>query len=783
MNRTVTLLFLAGCKGCSDVEALPDLLVPISSDPTGVFAGDATGIGAVGVPVFATNAASAAVPAADLVTDVGVLTVDAMGWGAVTLDGSGPVSVSAAGASMTGAGWVTLAEPQDFELPAIALADEQAPSALATAGGGIVWISGVNVYWATPGQPAVRVAALPEGGGQLQAVQIDGDGITDLAVWSSSTVLILRGRDGGGLTFSAGWTATGSVVGCDVQDLDGDALVDVQIAVSDGSGTDVLWMLGDGMGWALGDALAVDYVALGVSGEDYSGDGAVEVSLLTEDGLVRRYTRYQEGWQIGSSSDLEVGMGAGTRVLPSVDLNGDGMLDMVFAGPLADGSGAQVKIVTAGTTSPLMYSFLGTYSDGSRPDVVELAVGDFSGDGLADVVVSSTLGLQRVAWNADLLDAEGAVAPNFESSSSDGIPAGYGVALADMTGDGVDDVVVGSASAVITLPGERLEDLPETEFHENWKGKSSDFGVYNLHIADIPVVRDLDGDGGTDLLFFTQTDLGLALQTYRSYPESTTPSGWASSGSAVLAPEAEPVALSVCESVNGLVAWTLIIEAGEGTTEAGAGALRAYALSNAGVATSLLANYAASGSEVLCGPFADSDFSAAADVAVFDADAGTVSMYTTAGLVETVEGVGTSVTSADTDGDGFREIIAFDVVAELEAATFGTDGVEQVVVATTADVTITESRFSPGGSLSVYDADGDGILDVVRQIEGTVLVYRVVGGLLAPPAAFYTTRPIAGPVFFGDVSGDGAPDLMALGVDRDAEDGTDWTGTWLYSAL
>ena len=64
-----------------------------------------------------------------------------------------------------------------------------------------------------------------------------------------------------------------------------------------------------------------------------------------------------------------------------------------------------------------------------------------------------------------------------------------------------------------------------------------------------------------------------------------------------------------------------------------------------------------------------------------------------------------------------------------------------------------------------------------------MFVYRVVGGLLAPPAAFYTTRPIGGPVFFGDVGGDGAPDLMALGEDRDAEDGTDWTGTWLYSAL
>jgi hypothetical protein len=615
----------------------------------------------------------------------------------------------------------------------------------------------------------VPVAVLPEAGGRIQAVETDADGITDLAVWSSSTVLILRGRDGGGLTFSAGWTATGSVVGCDVQDLDGDALVDVQIAVSDGSGTDVLWMLGDSSGWTLGDALAVDYVALGISGEDYSGDGAVEVSLLTEDGLVRRYTRYQEGWQIGSSSDLDVAMGAGTHVLPSVDLNDDGVLDMIFAGPLVDGSGAQVKIVTAGTTTPLMYSFLGTYADGSRPDFVDLAVGDFSGDGLADVVVSSALGLQRVAWNADLLDAEGAAAPNFESSSTDGIPSGYGVALADMNEDGVDDVLVGSASAVIILPGERLEDVPETEFHESWKGKSSDFGVYNLHIAGSPVVRDLDGDGGPDMLSFTDADLGLALQTYRSYPESTTPAGWASSGSTVIAAGAEPVALSVCDSANGLLAWTL-------TTEAGAGVLRAYALSNTGVATALLANYAASGSEVLCGPFADSDFSGAADVAVVDADAGSVSMYTAAGWVQTVDVAEPSVISADTDGDGFREIIAFDVVAELDAATFGTDGVEQVVVATSADVTITESRFSPGGSLSVYDADGDGILDVVRQIGGTVLVYRVVGGLLAPPAAFYTTRPITGPVFFGDVGGDGAPDLMALGVDLDAEDGADWIG-------
>ena len=60
-SRYFTLLVLAGCKGCVEVDAPPTDLVAVSADAVGVYVGEAVGAGAANVPVYAVNALGAAV--------------------------------------------------------------------------------------------------------------------------------------------------------------------------------------------------------------------------------------------------------------------------------------------------------------------------------------------------------------------------------------------------------------------------------------------------------------------------------------------------------------------------------------------------------------------------------------------------------------------------------------------------------------------------------------------------------------------------------------------------
>lgn len=751
----VGCLFLVGCKGCKEDGTPPTDLTEVGRDPVGVYVGEAVGSGWASVPVYAINALGAAVPTTDLTAD-GTLTVDAAGWGTVVVDTTTSVTASAAGTTAQGKGWVTNAAAPSFELPGYALNGLVPPEHVAVAGNGAAWVSAGTVWWASSTQPAVPVAVLPDDAGMVMAVQLDEDGVTDLLAWSRTGVALLRGRDDGGLTWGAGWTTTNAIVGCDVQDLDGDSLPDLQVAVTDGVATNVLWMLNAGDGWELGDWLALDFVALGVAGEDYTSDDLVEISAIGEDGMLRRYNRYEQGWSPGSSNNLQFDITAGARMYPSTDLDDDGIKEIVAAGPLADGTGWQAIAVTAGADTTRIYNFYSSESAAGLPTDIELAIGDLTGDGLADLALTSDLGLARIAWNT------GAESAAFQSLTTEGLPTGRGVGVGEATGDDVQDVLLGAEDHVLAVQGVREQDDPTTALMESWTITPSSFLGFNLLIAGIPVMQDLDGDGQLDLLSFTQSESGLELQTWRSYPATTdAAAGWAKSGALLLSAAADPIDVAVC----GEVAWAL-------TTESGTTWLRGYLLSDSGVAGTLQASVSVTGQELLCGTFNDVAGSA---VAVVDTTGAT--LVTADGATSSVSLPGASVTSADTDGDGLRELVGHDSPGQLLAWDFDGDGAEEVVASFDDSVGITDLRPGFGGDLSLQDADGDGVPDVVVQKDGTVWLYRVIDGELTPPAVFHTTRPVGGPAWFADISGDGKPDLLMLG----AADDPQWAGALLFS--
>lgn len=758
------MLALSGCKGCTADADMPINLSALDSTVTGVTVGEGFGVVSAVVPLFGTNSVGAAVPATDLAASAGVFAADPSGWGTATLDASSAISASTGGFSASGNGWVATATPPTFENPGFALHSmAESPTHLAVAGGGATWLTGGVVWWASAAQPAIAVTRLPDDGVALQPVQLDNDGITDLLVWSGTTVVLLRGRDGGGLTFAAGWTAVDgqSVLGCDVQDLDGDGTVDIQIATSNGAGTDVSWLIGDGTAWALSEVLTTDFVALGIAGEDYTGDGEAEVSLITEDGLLRRYIRVTGGWELGQASDLEVGVGPGSRVYPSTDMDDDGLSDLLVAGPMLDGRGWGAMAITAGAVSQLTYNFYTDDDTRDLPSYAALAFGDLSGDTIPDVALASDLGFLRIAWNADRLTDDGSgsgtASPAFESAALGDYPTSHGIGVGQLSDDGIQDVLLGGDTYLVSLIGGSAEDDPDTLTDEtgDWKAPVSHFSVFNLNILGEPVVEDFDGDGLLDFLSFTDSGLGLELQTWRSFPATdTTSAGWTEAGGGVISSGA-PTALAVC----GATAWTLTDEGGATTV------LRGLALDGFGVAGATTTQANVAGDQILCGPFADGSA-----VAVADHAGATLTGVTSAGALSPTTLPGATVASADTDGDGVREVVSRPEAGQIIASDLDGDGIDEVIQSSGTEVWVGSgaARASFGGTMSVFDTDADGVAEVVFHDSGAVWLYPFLSGALAPPVVFHTTRPVQGAAHIGDVSGDGIPDLLLVGDEIDA---------------
>ena len=86
------------------------------------------------------------------------------------------------------------------------------------------------------------------------------------------------------------------------------------------------------------------------------------------------------------------------------------------------------------------------------------------------------------------------------------------------------------------------------------------------------------------------------------------------------------------------------------------------------------------------------------------------------------------------------------------------DGVD-----TTVRIGGAESTLGLGGAVSVGDADGDGVTDILVQVEGVLASWRGLGGGVGVPMLGYMSRASRGRGFVGDLSGDGVPDGFWLG--------------------
>jgi hypothetical protein len=192
---------------------------------------------------------------------------------------------------------------------------------------------------------------------------------------------------------------------------------------------------------------------------------------------------------------------AGVKVA-SGDVTGDGVADVVVG---TTGGPGRARVID-GKTGQLRPGSV--FSSSSYTGLVEVAVGDVTGDGVADVAVGTSEGRPRVRVYRGGDFSRLADFRPFSGGSSQGRAR---VALADVTGDGRADLAVsglystGTRVAVYTGTSLRSGTSPARAFPEFTLTGAGFAGGVNL------AAGDLNADGRADLIFGAAFDGGRVL--------------------------------------------------------------------------------------------------------------------------------------------------------------------------------------------------------------------------------------------------------------------------------
>lgn len=323
------------------------------------------------------------------------------------------------------------------------------------------------------------------------AADFNGDGIIDLAVSNSNsgetTLTILLGKGDGTFTAVASSPTVGLYPdGIAVGDFNGDGKPD--LAVNSVDQAEVVLLLGNGDGtFTPGQILNTGTSPQSIATADLNGDGIADLAVVNGDSILI-FLGNGDGTFSTTSPSLPTGMSPITVV--AGDFNGDGLSDLAVVnncGPAypCDNNAGTVSIFL-GKGDGTFTVVAATLATSAAP--VGLATGDFNGDGLLDLAVTSYIGPSSNAVSILLGKGDGTFNPaTFFSAIGSEFRS---VAVADLNGDGIADLAVGSHwSATFTFLGHG----------DGTFDSGQPIATQNSLSSGYITTADFDGDGVPDI--------------------------------------------------------------------------------------------------------------------------------------------------------------------------------------------------------------------------------------------------------------------------------------------
>jgi subtilisin family serine protease len=354
---------------------------------------------------------------------------------------------------------------------------------------------------------------------QVVAADLRNNGILDLVVAEadSQTVGVLLGNGDGTFQPEVTYYVPAPPLSLAVADFNKDGHLDVVVglAADDPSIGPVATLLGDGTG-KLGPPLtrpsdlgAIVFGTTTVVAKDLNGDGYPDLLVVDEEGAepgAYSYVNRGDGTFKLSQAIFESFADIFVTNIAIGDLDEDGCADAVTTEAYG------VVRIFKGNCDGTFSGFPNVVTDGAGDGGVSIQIADMDGDGHLDVVTGGGyFGVDAIfGWEASNLvsvlkgDGKGNVS---QPKLFRGEPSMYGLALADLNGDGHPDVVVASmdTDTAATFINDGTGNFPGP-----WGGYvgyiiNNGGGTINAPYSS-PFVQDIDGDGKTDLAIIEQPD-------------------------------------------------------------------------------------------------------------------------------------------------------------------------------------------------------------------------------------------------------------------------------------